>query len=82
MCSSDLTKDAARGFVAEAMEGMYRVPFSKFERYTPYGTPSQVANYLRPFVAAGCGTFNISAQAASWEESVDSIGEVRRLLNA
>ena len=81
-CGFGATKDAARGFVAEAMEGMYRVPFSKFERYTPYGTPADVANYLRPFVAAGCGTFNISAQAASWEESVDSIGEVRRLLNA
>ncbi len=73
--------ERAREHVGRAMEGLYRIPFERFERYTPYGTPEQVAEYLRPFVAAGCGTLNVSAQAASWEEAVESLGEVRRLLN-
>ena len=80
-CGFGRTQNEARGYVAEAMHGMYRLPFERFERYTPYGTPEDVASALRPFVAAGCKTFNISAPAASWEESIDSVGEVRRLLN-
>ena len=76
------TREAARAHVAEGMEGLYRIPFDRFERFSPYGSPADVADFLRPYVAAGCRTFNISAQAASWEESVDAVGEIRALLNA
>ena len=42
------TKDEARRHVAERMEAFYRVPFEKFERYAPYGSPEDVADFLRP----------------------------------
>ena len=76
------TREMARAVVAKEMETFYRIPFDRFERFTPCGAPEDVATYLRPFVAAGCRTFNVSAQAASWEEAVEALGEVRRLLNS
>ena len=38
------------------MEGVYRTPFEKFERYIPYGTPAQVAEFIAPFIEAGATT--------------------------
>ncbi len=72
---------AAANAVGPAMESLYRVPFERFARYTPCGTPEAVAGELRRFVAAGARTFNVSAHAGSWEEAVEALGEVRRLLN-
>jgi alkanesulfonate monooxygenase SsuD/methylene tetrahydromethanopterin reductase-like flavin-dependent oxidoreductase (luciferase family) len=71
----------AKERVAAAMEDLYRIPFARFERFTPYGTPEEVAAFFRPYVAAGARHFNISAQTASWEEAVEGVAEVRRLLN-
>ena len=43
----------ARRTSLRAMERFYGVPFSAFEKYTPYGTPEDVAEGLAPYVAAG-----------------------------
>ena len=34
--------------LADAMESLYQTPFERFERYTPYGTPEAIADYVRP----------------------------------
>ena len=39
------------------------------------------AEALAPFVAAGCTAFNVAVHAARWEDAVDALGEVRRLLD-
>ena len=74
------TKDEARRHVAERMEAFYRVPFGKFERYAPYGSPEDVADFLRPFVDAGLRHFNITNCSGSTDEAIESAGEVKRLL--
>ena len=71
---------AARAAVAAPVEAMYQLPFAKFERYSPHGTPQQVADALRPYVEAGCSSFNISAQADDWRRCVDGVAAVRELL--
>jgi alkanesulfonate monooxygenase SsuD/methylene tetrahydromethanopterin reductase-like flavin-dependent oxidoreductase (luciferase family) len=81
-CGVGRDAESARPHVAEAMERMYRIPFARFEQFSPSGTPAEIAAYLAPFVEAGCTTFNIAARAGSFEESVEALGEVRRLLNA
>lgn len=73
---------AAQAAVAAPVEAMYRLPFAKFERYSPHGTPQQVADALRPYVEAGCSSFNISAQADNWRRCVDGVAAVRELLLA
>jgi alkanesulfonate monooxygenase SsuD/methylene tetrahydromethanopterin reductase-like flavin-dependent oxidoreductase (luciferase family) len=50
--------DAARAKVAGSMEAFYRLPFSSFEKYTPFGTPQQVAEFIAPYVEAGCEHVN------------------------
>jgi hypothetical protein len=70
----------ARTRLARAMERFYQVPFERFERYSPYGTPSEIADFLAPYVAAGCTTFNLIPQAADVETAVDAAAEVKRLL--
>ena len=70
-----------RAVVAPAMEGMYGIAFERFERYSPCGTPETIAEFLAPYVAAGCRTFNLIACAAHLDTAVAGVAEVRRLLN-
>ncbi|MCP5181738.1 MAG: LLM class flavin-dependent oxidoreductase [Pseudomonadales bacterium] len=70
----------ARALVARAMENFYHVPFEKFERYVPYGTPEDVAAGLQPYVDAGCRVMNLKVVAASDEEEIGGATEVARQL--
>jgi len=77
-----LASDAstARDCVAEKMQALYKLPFDKFERLCPAGTPAQVADFLRPYVESGARSLTLVACAPSWEEGVDAVAEVRSLL--
>jgi probable F420-dependent oxidoreductase len=55
----DDDRAAAREKVASSMEAFYRLPFASFEKYTPYGPPREVAEFLAPYVEAGCQWFNL-----------------------
>jgi len=68
--------------VSAAMEDLYRLPFDRFERYVPVGTPADAAAALAPYLAAGCRDFNIVPVASSVDESVTAVAEVRTLLAA
>lgn len=74
------TEARARDLVAHEMEAFYKVPFSAFEKYTPFGTPEQVADALRPFVDAGCLMFNLKVVAESRRESIEAAGQIAELL--
>jgi alkanesulfonate monooxygenase SsuD/methylene tetrahydromethanopterin reductase-like flavin-dependent oxidoreductase (luciferase family) len=79
-CGIADSRDEARPLVATAMEGVYQIPFDRFERYSPYGTPEQVAEFLAPYVVAGCTTFNLIPQSPDAETAVHGAAEVKRLL--
>ncbi len=72
---------AGRASLAPIMEGMYSVPFERFERYSPCGAPDTIAEFLAPYVAAGCRTFNLLTCAADLDTAVDGASEIRRHLN-
>jgi alkanesulfonate monooxygenase SsuD/methylene tetrahydromethanopterin reductase-like flavin-dependent oxidoreductase (luciferase family) len=58
-------RDAARAKVAGSMEAFYRIPFAGFEKYTPYGTPAEIAEFIAPYIEAGCEHLNfVVADAA------------------
>ena len=67
------TKDPKKAFesVKRGMENFYRIPFEKFERYTPSGTPTEVAEKLAPYVEAGCKVFNLKVCSQDAEEEVE-----------
>jgi alkanesulfonate monooxygenase SsuD/methylene tetrahydromethanopterin reductase-like flavin-dependent oxidoreductase (luciferase family) len=79
-CGFGATREAGRAQVAAAMELMYQIPFERFEKYAPCGTPDDVAGFLHPYVAAGCGEFNLIAQAADADEAIAAAAAVRKLL--
>jgi alkanesulfonate monooxygenase SsuD/methylene tetrahydromethanopterin reductase-like flavin-dependent oxidoreductase (luciferase family) len=72
----------ARSFVAGTMEGGYRIAFEKFERWSPYGTPKKIAEFLSPYVDEGCRTFNIIGLGASDDAVIEAVASVRELLRA
>lgn len=73
---------SARDRLAPAMEAFYQIPFERFERYSPYGTPEDVAEFLRPYVEAGCTSFNLIPQAPDARAGLAGAAEVKRLLAA
>lgn len=74
------TADEARQLVAAEMESFYKVPFSAFEKYTPYGTAAQVAESLQPYVEAGCSMFNLKVVATTNDAAIDAAAEIGEVL--
>jgi alkanesulfonate monooxygenase SsuD/methylene tetrahydromethanopterin reductase-like flavin-dependent oxidoreductase (luciferase family) len=81
-CGISDDRAEARTLLSTAMEGFYQIPFDRFERYSPSGTPADVAEFLAPYVDAGCTSFNLIPQSPDVETAVDGAVEVRRLLRA
>lgn len=79
-CGFGADRAEARERVAPAMEGLYRTPFDNFERYIPHGTPEDVAEFVAPFIEAGCTTLNFIPFAGGDEAGVDAVAETRKLL--
>ncbi len=71
----------ARENVAKGMEAFYRVPFERFEKYSPYGSPEQIAAFLSQYVDEGARVLNIEARGDSAEEAIDAISEVSAILH-
>ena len=63
------------------MQASYQMPFEPFERYSRYGTPDDVAEFLSPYLEAGCSTLNVIACASDVETAFASAGALRKLLS-
>ncbi|MGI8926633.1 MAG: LLM class flavin-dependent oxidoreductase [Tepidiformaceae bacterium] len=68
---------AARDQVARGMEGTYRLPFERFEKYTPYGPAAAIAEAIAPYVEAGARHVNLMPVQGSPEENIDRAAEVQ-----
>jgi alkanesulfonate monooxygenase SsuD/methylene tetrahydromethanopterin reductase-like flavin-dependent oxidoreductase (luciferase family) len=77
----DEDRAVARDRLAQGLEAFYRIPFERFEKYSPYGTPEQIAESLAEFRDVGCRLFNLMPVAASEAAGIDGIAEVKRLLD-
>ena len=79
-CGLDADAVRARELLARQLEGLYHLPFGKFERLTPAGTPAQVAEALAPYRAAGAAYITLIPAAASPEAGVEHVAAVRAML--
>jgi alkanesulfonate monooxygenase SsuD/methylene tetrahydromethanopterin reductase-like flavin-dependent oxidoreductase (luciferase family) len=79
-CGIDDTKERARARLAPAMQSFYQIPFERFEKYSPYGAPEDIAEFLVPYVEAGCGAFNLIPQAEDHETALAGAAAVKKLL--
>jgi alkanesulfonate monooxygenase SsuD/methylene tetrahydromethanopterin reductase-like flavin-dependent oxidoreductase (luciferase family) len=76
----DDDRDVARGLLARRMEGFYQIPFERFERYSPYGRPEEIAQFLAPYVEAGCRHVNLVGAQRSQDEVVQAALAVKEEL--
>jgi alkanesulfonate monooxygenase SsuD/methylene tetrahydromethanopterin reductase-like flavin-dependent oxidoreductase (luciferase family) len=76
-CGFGTSREAARTDLASAMEQLYRLPFERFERTSPYGAPDEVANALAPYLEAGVTSFDIIAAGADTERALEGAAAVR-----
>jgi len=81
-CGFAATREAGREPLATQMQDFYQMPFEPFERYSPYGTPEDVAEFLSPYIEAGCSAFNVIPCAGDDESAIAAVGELRTLLTA
>jgi len=70
----------ARDCLATAMQAFYHLPFDRFESYCPYGSAEDVAEFLAPYVAAGCREINLIAAAPDPDQAIAGAAAVKRLL--
>jgi alkanesulfonate monooxygenase SsuD/methylene tetrahydromethanopterin reductase-like flavin-dependent oxidoreductase (luciferase family) len=80
-CGLADSKKAARACLAPAMEAFYQLPFERFERYCPYGTAEDVAEFLAPYAAEGCAEFNLIPQSPGPEQAIAGTAAVKKLLS-
>jgi alkanesulfonate monooxygenase SsuD/methylene tetrahydromethanopterin reductase-like flavin-dependent oxidoreductase (luciferase family) len=79
-CGVGDSRDEARGYVADAMQLMYQTPFESFEKWSPYGSPEQIAEFLVPYIEAGCTDFNLICQGPDTDTVVAAVAETKKLL--
>ncbi|MGW1026768.1 LLM class flavin-dependent oxidoreductase [Streptomyces sp. NPDC002577] len=79
-CGLDADAERAREMLAAKMEGLYQVPYEKFERLAPAGTPEQVAEFLKPFVTSGAEHITLVPVGSCIEAEIDAVAEVREHL--
>ena len=79
-CGLDADEGRARTHVADAMQTFYQLPYERFERWSPFGTPGRVAETLAPYAESGCSIFNLIARSSSPEAAVDAAAEVAALI--
>jgi alkanesulfonate monooxygenase SsuD/methylene tetrahydromethanopterin reductase-like flavin-dependent oxidoreductase (luciferase family) len=76
------TPAEGRSHVATAMERFYGLNFELFERYTPVGTPEQIASFLARYVEAGASVLNLTPCGPSRKAEADAVIAIRDLLRA
>jgi alkanesulfonate monooxygenase SsuD/methylene tetrahydromethanopterin reductase-like flavin-dependent oxidoreductase (luciferase family) len=81
-CGFAGTRETAREQLATQMQRFYQMPFEPFERYSPYGTPEDVAEFLHPYIEAGCSAFNVIPCASDDENAISAVAELRAFLAA
>jgi alkanesulfonate monooxygenase SsuD/methylene tetrahydromethanopterin reductase-like flavin-dependent oxidoreductase (luciferase family) len=81
-CGFGATREAAREPLAAQMQRLYQMRFEPIERYSPYGTPEHIAEFLSPYIDAGCSTFNVIPCAVDDESAIAGVSELRTLLAA
>lgn len=71
---------STRELVAARMEATYGLPFERFERSTPFGTPAEVAAFIAPYVAAGATRINLVPAEETLAEGVAFAAAVKAAL--
>jgi alkanesulfonate monooxygenase SsuD/methylene tetrahydromethanopterin reductase-like flavin-dependent oxidoreductase (luciferase family) len=81
-CGLGPSSEVAQSVLQPAMEGLYKMPFARFERYAPHGRPADVAAAIAPYIELGFGDILLNAVAPSGHDLVALADEVAQHLRA
>jgi alkanesulfonate monooxygenase SsuD/methylene tetrahydromethanopterin reductase-like flavin-dependent oxidoreductase (luciferase family) len=79
-CGLAGTKEKAESAIANGMQTFYNLPYERFARWSPAGTPDEVAEFLAPYIESGCTTLNLIPCGDEIEETVEMAAKVGALL--
>lgn len=72
----DDNRDRGRARLAKAMQEFYQIPYERFEKYAPYGSVNEVAEFLCRYRDAGCRLFNVMPIAESEAAGIDAMAAI------
>ncbi|WP_026912390.1 LLM class flavin-dependent oxidoreductase [Patulibacter minatonensis] len=70
-----------REVVAHEMHAIYGIDYERFEKWSPAGTPEDLAEFLAPYAERGCSDFSLIAHGGELEETIEHVAAVKRLLS-
>jgi alkanesulfonate monooxygenase SsuD/methylene tetrahydromethanopterin reductase-like flavin-dependent oxidoreductase (luciferase family) len=79
-CGLGANPAEGRKHLASGMTAMYGLPFEAFERWSPSGSPEDVAAFLAPYVDAGARDLNLICPGPDRAAVLTRVAAVRRLL--
>ena len=79
-CGLGRTKDEALSAISSGMQSFYHLAYETFARWSPAGTPEEVATFLAPYLAAGCSTINLIPCGHDRDDTIAMAAQVRALL--
>ncbi len=78
----DDDREKARAKVAERMAATYHLPFERFERYVPYGSPGEIADAIVPYLEAGATHVNLQPAESSPQKAIEAALRVTEAIRA
>lgn len=81
-CGFGATREAGVRPLAAAMQAMYNLPFTSFQRWCPTGTAQDIAAFLAPYVSAGARSINLIPRSDDPEVSAAGVADVCALLRS
>ena len=79
-CGVGSTKEAAREPVASAMQTFYQLPYERFEKWSPHGTVEDLAEFVAPYVEAGCQEFNLLLCGSDLDTEIDAVARIKQMV--
>lgn len=64
------------------MQSVYRLPREVFVRWSPAGSPEEVAHFIAPYFEAGATDVTLIARGEDIGRTIEAAAEVRRLVVA
>jgi len=74
------TQDEYLEAVAQAMQAFYQLPYETFEKWSPHGTVDDLAEFVAPYVDAGCHEFNLLICGADVDVEIDAVARIKQLV--
>lgn len=81
-CGLDADEARARDLLDGRMEGLYKLPYERFQHVAPAGSADRVATWLADLVEAGAEHVTLIPAAVSLEAGIAEAASVRELLLA